>query len=164
MAAMVGAIEQPWWADKHDVSKMKGKVCRETEMRTENMEARLHGPSDFKLKHNIDEIQLVLDKLIVKRTTKSRTIDRDDVLVKLPPHETRKTVCPLSEDQKKMFQDADQTIQDQAKAEHFTQPEIAKSQDHKIPQPSYGSYFSKAHKLRAATVIPIFSTFRSDII
>ena len=80
------------------------------------MEARLHGPSDDELKRNIDEMQLVMDKLMIKRTAKSRTIDGADVLVKLPPHETRKIVCPLSEDQKKILQDADQTIQGQIPA------------------------------------------------
>ena len=50
MAAMVGAIEQPWWADERDMSKMTGKVCRAIGRRIENMEAHLHGLSDDKLK------------------------------------------------------------------------------------------------------------------
>ena len=40
-------------------------------------------PSDDDLKQKIRERQLVLDKLMIKRTSKSRTIDGDDVLVKL---------------------------------------------------------------------------------
>ena len=89
------------------------------------MEARLHGPSHNELKQNIDEMQLVLDKLTIKRTAKSRTIDGDDVLVKFPPYETRKIVCPLSQDRRKILQEADQTIMDQAKAERLGRCEKA---------------------------------------
>lgn len=85
--------------------------------------------------------------------TKSRTIDGDDVLVKLPPHETRKIVCPLSKNQKKILQDTNQTIQDQVKAEHLTRYGKAKSQDFKIHKATYDLYFSKAYQLRAAIMI-----------
>ena len=105
---------------------MTGKVCRVSGRKTENMEARLHSPSQNDLKQNIDEMQLVLDKLMIKPTAKSRTIDGDDVLVKLPPHETRKIVCPLSQDRRKILQEADQTTIDQAKAERLGRCEKAK--------------------------------------
>lgn len=80
---MVGAIEQPWRKWERDLSEMTGKVCRAIRKSTENMKARLRPPSDDDLKQKIDERQLVLDKLMIKRTSKSRTIDGDDVLVKL---------------------------------------------------------------------------------
>lgn len=89
------------------MSKMIGKICRAIGKRTENMKARLRGPSDDELKQNIDEMQLVLNKLMIKRMIKSRTIDGDDVLIKLLSHEIRNIIHPLSEDQKKILQDTD---------------------------------------------------------
>ena len=58
---------------------MTGKVCREIGKRIENMEARLRSPSDEEPKQNIDVIRVVLDKLMIKRTAKSRTIVGDNV-------------------------------------------------------------------------------------
>lgn len=90
---------------------------------------------------------------------KSRTIDGDHLLVALPLHETRKIICPLREDQRKILRDADQTIMDQARAEHLERCKTARSKGQLEPKATCGSYSSKAHKLRAATVIPNILAF-----
>ena len=70
------------------------------------------------MKRNIDEKQPVLDMLMIKRTSTSRTIDAEEVLVKLPPHETKKITCPLNDEQRKILQDADENIKERAKSEY----------------------------------------------
>ena len=99
LAAMVKSIEQPWWKSKYEptMSQMTGEACREIGRKTENMEHRLNEPQQHELDENINEMQLVLDKLVIKRTATSKTIDNTQVLVKLPPHETRKITCPTND-------------------------------------------------------------------
>ena len=80
-----------------DMFKIIGKVYRAIGKRTENMKARLYSLSNDELKRNIDEIQLVLNKLIIKRTAKSRIIDNNDLLVKLSLYKIKRIIYSLSE-------------------------------------------------------------------
>lgn len=75
---------------------MTGRVCRKLGKDTENMEARVNSPSLSERKDNLAAMTNVLDLLMIKRTATSKTIDDQDVLVKLPPHETRRITCPYA--------------------------------------------------------------------
>ena len=73
------SIQQPWWVRKREMSKTTGTVCRAIGKKADDMEACTTAPSDEELKQNVDEMQLVLNKLMIKRTATSRTIDGDQV-------------------------------------------------------------------------------------
>ena len=62
---MVEAIEQPWWANEREIAKTTAKVCRDIGKKTENNKARITAPSYTERKKNIDDIHLLLNKLMI---------------------------------------------------------------------------------------------------
>lgn len=153
LAAMTKMIEQPWWASDAHMRHMTGDVCREIGKDTENMEARSTEPSADEREITIARMKKVLTKVMIKRTAKSIYINNNRVLVVLPPHETRRVKCPLSDKQRSIIADADSLLMSQAKAEHELRCKEAKRLNKPMPAPNVMSFFAKAHKLRAVTVI-----------
>ena len=86
------SIQEPWWVREREMSKTTGTVCRAIGKKADNMEGCTIASSDKELEQNVNEMQLFLNKLMIKRTATSRTIDGDQVLVKLPPNETKKGI------------------------------------------------------------------------
>lgn len=154
LAAMVKLIEQPWWSSDPTWKSMTGAECRETGAHTERMEARTTPVAKEERKKNVARMKALLDHLMIKRTASSRTIDGKGPLVILPPHQTRKVLCHLSAEHRKLLQDADKTITKQAQREYESLCGQAEERGKPIPKASLKSYFSKAVKLRAPTVIP----------
>ena len=76
-----------------------------------------------------------------------------ELLVNLPPHEIGRMICPLSEAHSKTLQKSDLTIQDKAKAEYEKRSHHAEERKQAKPTLWFNSYFTKFHKLCAATVI-----------
>lgn len=64
-----------------------------------------------------------------------------------------------TDEQKTIIGDANKLIMDQAKAEYETRYKEAQRLGKSVPGPSAMSFFSKTHKLRAATVVPNMLAF-----
>ena len=73
----------------------------------------------------------------------------DKVHLVLPPQETQRVTCPLTETQRSIIRDADVIIMKQANDEHEMRCKEAHRLRKELPKPTAMSYFSKAHKLRA---------------
>ena len=111
---------------------------------------------------NVGQIKTVLNRLMIKRTAQSVLLGTNELLIVLPPHETRRISCPLSDSQRKILREADATIVNQAKTEY--EERCRNAELRKQPKPSliFQSYFSKVHKLRAVTVIPEILIFANE--
>lgn len=75
------------------------------------------------------------------------------LLVNLPPHGSRRMTRSLSEAQGKTLQKSGLTVQDKAKAEYEERSHHAEERKQSKPTLWFNLSFSKAHKLRDATVI-----------
>ena len=149
MAAMVKMIEQPWWSYDKDLQHMTGAKCRDIGKATKNLESRTTDPPKEVRDTNIADMRRLLNMLMIKRTARSTYMDDDKVLVVLPPHETRRVTCPLTDDQRTIIREADREIMRHAKAEYEKRCAEAVRLRREKPAPSAMSFFSKAHKLRA---------------
>ena len=74
------------------------------------MEARLTEPPKEDREANIAAMKNVLNELMTNRTTRSTYMDSEQVLVELPPHETRRIRCALIDEQRAIIRTADETI------------------------------------------------------
>lgn len=128
---------------------MTGERCRQIGKATKNLAGRIIAPSLAKRAENIRQISMVLNKLITKRTARSKFIYSDKVLLVLPPQETRRTSCPLTETQRSIIRDADAIIMKQANDEHEMRCKEAHRLRKELPKPTAMGYFSRPHKLRA---------------
>lgn len=96
-------IEQPWWQYDKTLQYMTGEACRYIGKQTLLMEKRT-GPIPKKEQaDNIAAMKIVLNYLMIKRIAKSTFINSISLLINLPPHETRKVLCPLIAKYKKIL-------------------------------------------------------------
>jgi hypothetical protein len=152
-------IEQPWWGNvagyqhlTHDEVEHAGKT-------TASYRKRKNPVDKSENDKNIADMKAILNSIEIKRTPATKDINGTTELVKLPPHETRHIVSLLNLQQKAALRAEDQRIQDAAKAEYAKECKLARNAGKEIPAPAINNYFKRAHKLRAATVVPSLLEF-----
>lgn len=153
-SAMIYMIEQPWW---YAIKGYQHLVYEEVEAvgkLTASYRKRKNPVDKSENEKNVADMKRILNSIEIKRTPLTTDINGTTELVKLPPHETRHIACLLNPKQKVVLRAEDQRIQDEAKAEYAKECAAARKAGKEIPAPTTNSYFNRAHKLRAATVIP----------
>ena len=158
-SAMICMIEQPWWWAVEGYRHMTYDEVEAVGKLTASYRKRKNPVDKSENDKNIADMKAILNSIEIKRTPATTDIEGTTELVKLPPHETRHIACLLNPEQKAALRAEDQRIQDAVKAEYARECAIARKAGKEIPTPAINNYFKRAHKLRAATVVPSLLEF-----
>ncbi len=156
-------LEQPWWTETDDLKYCTAKSVVAIGRTTASL-ARRSDKLDLadddgrcqlaiEVANNGKDMKEVLDRLEIRRTSMSRNMAKER-MVELPPHEVRRIYCDNTEGQQRTLDELEATLLKDMEQRYRKAKQTAEAKGYPVPAANWNSYFARAGKLKAATVIP----------